>query len=62
MTPAQRERVDRTLRGLVAEYGAWAVLWRVSQVLKPEFVEMGKAEPKPKQPRKRKPDGKRAAD
>ena len=35
MTPIQRLTVDRTLNGLIAEYGAWAVLHRTTALLKP---------------------------
>ena len=56
MTPTERARLDRTIHGLIAEFGPWAVLWRSTVMLKPAFLAADAAAKKPpKQPRRKKP-------
>ena len=37
MTKYERETIRYRLRGLISEYGPWAILWEVTKLLKPEF-------------------------
>ena len=45
--------VDATIAGLVRDHGAWAILHRMTEVLRPALLALEKADRKP--PRKKKP-------